>query len=373
VTAKVQRAQKELGRDLDQYHTNVLVKRDGEEAAAVAAPEAMAYAVYDQDAKSRLNQAVKKIDESKHLEEAEKEALLASHQQGVGDIEKLMEAERKKQERDMDAMMRLRLERRKKRAEGRGKGAVKDEERAATQAIDAELDKKAHADAAAVEREAERKLQEAKDAHVGDAVALRELSEKARLEKDDALKKVEQEAEAQRKVRIKEAQEEVRRKHAQGAQTSEEFEQALVGIVGDDEAAAKAKIKAADEVKKQALEESKQELKKQQAALLEKLKKDKEMHEQELETVDLVQEEEAEKTRIEALKKAGLFDGREREKEAEKQKDRMNKALAEIDHNDQKNTLMDQLANQGLDMEALLALEQARQADRLAARRELLK
>ena len=50
MAAKVQRAQKELSRDLD-----VLVKRDGEEAAAVAAPEAMAYAVYDQDAKSRLN------------------------------------------------------------------------------------------------------------------------------------------------------------------------------------------------------------------------------------------------------------------------------------------------------------------------------
>jgi hypothetical protein len=50
VAAKVQRAQKELSRDLD-----VVVKRDGEEAAAVAAPEAMAYAVYDQDAKSRLN------------------------------------------------------------------------------------------------------------------------------------------------------------------------------------------------------------------------------------------------------------------------------------------------------------------------------
>ena len=68
----------------------------------------------------------------------------------------------------------------------------------------------------------------------------------------EEVKKVEQEAEASRKVRIKEAQEEVRRKHAQGAQTAEEFEQALISIVGDDEAAAKAKIKAADEAKKQA-------------------------------------------------------------------------------------------------------------------------
>lgn len=124
---KVQRAQKELGRDLE-----VAVKRDGEDGAAAAASEAMAYTVYDQDVRSRQNQMVKKIDESKQLDEGEKEALLAAHQQGVADIDKLMEAERKKQERDLDSMMRARLERRKKRAEGRGKGAAKEEEKAAS-------------------------------------------------------------------------------------------------------------------------------------------------------------------------------------------------------------------------------------------------
>lgn len=86
-----------------------------------------------------------------------------------------------------------------------------------------------------------------------------------------------------------------------------------------------------------------------------------------------MQEEEAEKTRVEALKKNGLFDDREREKEAAKQKDKMNKALAEIDQGSQSTALMDQLAKQGLDVEALLALEAAQQAERLAARRELLK
>lgn len=85
MAAKVRRAQKELGRDLE-----APAKKDGEDGAADVS-EAMAYTVYDQDVKSRQNLMVKKIDESKQLDEGEKEALLAAHQQGVGDIEKLME------------------------------------------------------------------------------------------------------------------------------------------------------------------------------------------------------------------------------------------------------------------------------------------
>ena len=48
-----------------------MVKKDGEDGAA-ATGEALAYAVYDQDVRSRQNQMVKKIDESKQLEEEER-------------------------------------------------------------------------------------------------------------------------------------------------------------------------------------------------------------------------------------------------------------------------------------------------------------
>ena len=363
----MQRARKELGRDLE-----VAVKRDGEDGAAAAASEAMAYTVYDQDVRSRQNQMVKKIDESKQLDEGEKEALLAAHQQGVADIDKLMEAERTKQERDLDSMMRARLERRKKRADGRGKGAAKEEEKAATQAIEAEVEMEARTEAQRVEREAEQKLREAKAAQSGDPNAFKERADQLRLEKEAKLKRLQQEAEETRQRRVKEAQEELRRKHAQGAQTQEELQKDLVRLVGDGEEAV-AKVEAAQQAKKQAAEDIKQQLKEQQVEFAEKLRQEKELAEQEIETADLVQEEEAEKTRVETLKKNGLFDDREREKEAAKQKDRMNKALAEIDQGSQSTALMDQLASQGLDVEALLALESAQQAERLAARRALLR
>lgn len=66
-----------------------------------------------------------------------------------------MEEERKKQERDLDAAMRARLDRRKKRLEGRGKTAVKEEQRAVQQAVEANVAADTRAKAEALEREAE--------------------------------------------------------------------------------------------------------------------------------------------------------------------------------------------------------------------------
>ena len=47
LAAKVQKAQKELGRDVE-----TMVKKDGDDGAQ-ATSEALAYAVYDQDVRSR--------------------------------------------------------------------------------------------------------------------------------------------------------------------------------------------------------------------------------------------------------------------------------------------------------------------------------
>lgn len=152
---KLQGAQKELGRGLDAPG-----RRDGEDAAAPTA-EQLAYAVYDNDARSRQNQMVKKIDESDKLDEPEKEALLASHQKGVSELEGLMDAERKKQEKDLEAMLKGRLDRRKKRAE-KTKSATNDEESEAARAIAAEVAAEARLKAEQVEREAEEKLRQAK-------------------------------------------------------------------------------------------------------------------------------------------------------------------------------------------------------------------
>ena len=57
----------------------------------------MAYAVYGQDVRSRQNQMVKKIDENPLLDQADKDNLMADHQKGVAEVDKLLEAERQKQ------------------------------------------------------------------------------------------------------------------------------------------------------------------------------------------------------------------------------------------------------------------------------------
>ena len=83
------------------------------------------------------------------------------------------------------------------------------------------------------------------------------------------------------------------RRHAQGAQTSEEQERDLVGVVGAalgmdvrDEAARQAaakKVEEAKELRKKRLEEKKKQLKDQQTQFTDKLKQEKEEFEEQLE------------------------------------------------------------------------------------------
>ena len=156
LAAKVAKASKELGRDL-----GAMARKDGEDGGA-AAGDALAYAVYDQDGRSRANQMVKKIDECSGLDEAEREALLAGQQQGVADIEKLLDADQKKQEQDLDAALKAKLERRRKRQAGRGKAQLKQEERAAEASIKAQIDVALADKVRTAEQEAQDELREAK-------------------------------------------------------------------------------------------------------------------------------------------------------------------------------------------------------------------
>lgn len=119
LAAKLNKLHKELGKDLeasqDNQNQNADGDGDGADDGGVAA-EALTYAIYDKDAGTRENQMVKKIDKSDKLDEDERNRLLAGHQAGLGEIDKLMDDERKRQEQDLDAMLRARLDRRRKRA-----------------------------------------------------------------------------------------------------------------------------------------------------------------------------------------------------------------------------------------------------------------
>lgn len=143
-----------------------------------------------------------------------------------------------------------------------------------------------------------------------------------RSEKERELERLEKEAEEARREQVKEATEEVLRRHVQGAQTTEELERDLVSVIGAGDPEAVAKLEAAKQAGRWALDAVKKKLKEHHAAANDELKKEKMEFDKELDTGDLIQAEQAEKARIEALKKAGLFDEREREREAEKQKDR---------------------------------------------------
>jgi len=135
----------------------------------------------------------------------------------------------------------------------------------------------------------------------------------------------------------------------------------------------RAKLEAAKATRKRTIEERKRRLKEEQAEFTKKLKEDYERAEQELQGIDLVLEEAAEKRRVEALKQNGLFDDREKAKEAAKLKDRAHRVQQEADAATEGTALVDQLRQQGLDAEAALRVEQDQQAARLATRRELLK
>ena len=69
---------------------------------------------------------IAKVDEA-NLDDAQQKMLLQQINDGMGSLDGLLAAERKRQEGDLDAMMRERLARRRKRAGQQNKQAIKEE------------------------------------------------------------------------------------------------------------------------------------------------------------------------------------------------------------------------------------------------------
>ena len=76
------------------------------------------------------------------------------------------------------------------------------------------------------------------------------------------------------------------------------------------------KLEQAKKHREETLEAARAAQRAAQAQQAEKLRRDKERVEAEIDSADPVAEEEAEKKRVEALKKNGLYDQREKDKEA---------------------------------------------------------
>lgn len=83
------------------------------DAEVVDEKEAAEYAIYDNgDVKSKNNQLVLKIEQSKKLSDGEKEALLQQHEGRLHNIDNVLDQEKRKQEQELDRALKERLDRR---------------------------------------------------------------------------------------------------------------------------------------------------------------------------------------------------------------------------------------------------------------------
>lgn len=105
--------------------------------------ESNEYAIYDGgDANSKANKMVRKIEIDPNLSEEEKMALLAAHEAQLSNIEQLMDADRMKQEQELDRALQERLARRKRNAERFNKKEIKEAQKEAQQEVDNHFEQK---------------------------------------------------------------------------------------------------------------------------------------------------------------------------------------------------------------------------------------
>ena len=89
------------------------------------ASDQLAVAIYDNnDVKSRQNKVVTQIEQDKNLTDAEKEALLRLHNQNLTNIGEMMDAEKRKQDSELEKAIKDRVERRKKALEAKYKKEI---------------------------------------------------------------------------------------------------------------------------------------------------------------------------------------------------------------------------------------------------------
>ncbi len=119
-------AQETLLRIKKDLNKNVIEVKNADGAAPVAeAADQFAVAIYDNnDVKSRQNQLVKQIEQDKNLTDAEKEALLRLHNQNLTNIGEMMDAEKRRQDSELEKAIKDRAERRKKALEAKYKKEI---------------------------------------------------------------------------------------------------------------------------------------------------------------------------------------------------------------------------------------------------------
>jgi len=130
---KVNAGQKEFNKEM-QSNQVMDTGRD------LAKPE---QAIYDNgDVNSRNNKYVAQIQQNENLSSEEKERLLKNHEQNLMQISGLMDSDKKRQEQELDRILKERLERRRKLKEKQHAKEIKAETKVAEKEINGEFEKK---------------------------------------------------------------------------------------------------------------------------------------------------------------------------------------------------------------------------------------
>ncbi len=117
--------------------------------------------LYDQNAKSRQNQIVRQIENDPNLSEAEKEALLRAHNQNLTNIDEMMDAEKRKQDSELEKAIRDRADRRRKALENKYKKEINAELKEGELIIKEDIEARKVEGSKVIDREIDRRLEDA--------------------------------------------------------------------------------------------------------------------------------------------------------------------------------------------------------------------
>eukprot|EP00347_Sterkiella_histriomuscorum_P024098 403332318 len=367
------------------------IKSGNNDEVVIAGGDDLALALYDGgDPNSRHNQIVKAIENNQNLTEEEKENLLRNHQKQLMQIDDLMDAEKRKQNEEMERALKERIDKRRKALEAKHKkeiqGDVKDQE----QLLKEEIERNRKNGLAEIDEDVQNRMDElTNNLKDGQAANYRQWVEELKRERELRKQKFNQQMDDEYQIRLKKLKEDVVNKYTQGAQDDNELENLMKQAHPGMES-------AIDELKRQKMSEEnklKDKLKQRKLELKKKQQDEKERFDVEIMTKDPLLEEELEQKKNalnnnnngmdinDSLLQPSQMSVRGVDKNLQQDLDNPKdeaqtafaKLLKEIDTQTQTSHLLEALGHVDSNLGLLLKDNEDEQSKKLEARRQLLR
>jgi hypothetical protein len=189
----------------------------------------MAIAIYDNnDVKSRQNKLVNQIEQDKNLTDAEKETLLRLHNQNLTNIGEMMDADKRKQDAELERAIKDRVERRKKALEAKYKKEITLEIKEGELRIKEDIDERKRQGIKGIDDEINKKIEEA--ASSGDKGSYKKTVDDLKKERGERKSEIEDQLGKEQEVRLESLRETVLRKWtADAVNTDADLEALLLG------------------------------------------------------------------------------------------------------------------------------------------------